>query len=116
MAQLGKTIYDATQEQRVRNEQIRTEQLSQQYLFEKIETEKTKRKYWEEQIKNLQQKNSTQNKEIDTTDKEIVNIPITQVKIQAFDAYNQQMKSINNLLRKNKLVVYEYESRVDKKA
>lgn len=116
VAQLGKTIYDATQEHRVRNEQIRTEQLSQQYMIEKIETEKTKRKYWEEQITNLQQKNSTQNKEIDTIDKEIVNIPNTQVKFQAFDAYHQQMRSMNNLLRKNKIVVDKYESRVDKKA
>ncbi|SEP01300.1 hypothetical protein [Paenibacillus sp. OV219] len=116
VAQVGKTIYDATQEQKVRDAQIRTEQLTQEYIAEKIETEKVKRKYLEEQIKNLQQKNPTQNNEIITIDQDIINIPTTHVKIQAFGAYNQQVKSMNDLLRRNKLVVSEYESRVDQQA
>ncbi|OEH85174.1 hypothetical protein BHU72_06070 [Desulfuribacillus stibiiarsenatis] len=116
VAQVGKTIYDATQEQKVRNEQIKTEQLTQEYIVEKIETEKVKRKFLEEHIKNLQQKNSTQSNKIGTIDQEIINIPATQIKIQAFDAYNQQAKSLNDLLRKNKLIVSKYENRVDQKA
>lgn len=114
VAQVGKTIYDANQEQKVRTEQIKTEQLTQEYIIEKIETEKTKRRYLEEQIKYLHQKNQANG--ISTVDQEIINIPNIQVKLQAFDAYNQQTKSMNDLLRRNKLVVSEYNNRVDHKA